>query len=411
MQDPTSPGAGGDAALPGGMAADASPAPPPPSPSRPAKPADPDEVPETTVPMAVNVRSLSLAVLAVLATVFMLRWASAVLIPLMLGIVMSYALTPVVDWLARRRIPRLIASCLVMFGIVGGMGASAYFFADDAAELVETLPVAAKKLRDAMQRSAQVSSPISKMQEAADHIEDAAKQAEQASRPRDGVQVVRLERPGLDLTEYLWTGTLGLVTLIGQATIVFFITCFLLAAGDTFRRKVVRIGGGRLSEKKLTVQAMDEIADQIQRYLLVQVVISVVVGVATWLAFLWIGVENAAVWGIAGGVLNLVPYIGPIAVTAASVLVAFLQFGTFEGMMLVAGAGVVIHIISGYVLGPWFTSRAASMSPVVVFVGVMAWGWLWGIWGLLLGIPILMIVKSICDRVEDLKPVGELLGD
>lgn len=367
--------------------------------------------PETTVPMAVNVRSVSLAVLAVLATVFMLRWASAVLIPLMLGLVVSYALTPVVDGLARRRLPRMLAACLVMFGLVGGMGVGTYYLADDAVDIVETLPAAARKLRDAMHRSAQRSTPIAKVQEAAAQIEAASKEANRTPRVRDGVQTVRLERPGLDLQEYLWSGTLGLVTLIGQFTIVFFITVFLLASGDSFRRKVVHIAGGRLSNRKLTVQAMNEISDQIQGYLLVQVGISVLVGIATWLSFLWIGLDNAAVWGVAASVLNLVPYIGPIAVTAASVLVAFMQFPTLEGVMLVAVAGVVIHVIAGHMLTPWFTSRAAKMSPVVVFVGVMAWGWLWGIWGLLLGIPILMIVKSVCDRVEDLKPIGELLGD
>ncbi|MDP3615049.1 MAG: AI-2E family transporter, partial [Rubrivivax sp.] len=378
-----------------------------------AAPASPpvQDPPETTVPMAVNVRSLSLAVLAVLAIVFMLRWASAVLIPLMLGRVRSYALTPLVDVMARRRLPRLLAAGLVMFGIVGGMAASAYYLADDAVELVEALPAAAKKLRDAVQRSGKTSTPISQVQEAAAHLEAASKEANKTPRIRDGVQVVRVERPGLDLKEYLWSGTMGLVTLTGQFTIVLFITVFLLASGDTFRRKIVRIAGGRLSKRKLTVQAMDEISDQIQGYLLVQLGISVLVGIATWLAFLWIGLDNAAVWGIGAGVLNLVPYIGPIAVTAASVLVAFLQFGTVQGMLLVAAAGLVIHIIAGYVLAPWLTSRAAKMSPVVVFVGVMAWGWLWGVWGLLLGIPIMMMVKSICDRVEELKPIGELLGD
>jgi predicted PurR-regulated permease PerM len=404
MEDPQTPATGSAVNPAAGKSDD--PAVPPAPPTSPSQ--DP---PETTVPVSVNVRSVSLAVLAVLATVFMLRWASAVLIPLMLGLVVSYALTPLVDGLARRRLPRMLAACLVMFGLVGGMGVGTYYLADDAVEVIETLPAAAKKLRDAMQRSGQGSTPIAKVQEAAAQLEAASKEANKAPRTFDGVQTVRLERPGLDLQDYLWSGTMGLVTLIGQFTIVFFITIFLLATGDSFRRKVVHIAGGRLSNRKLTVQAMNEISDQIQAYLLVQVGISVLVGLATWLIFLWIGLESPAVWGVAAGILNMVPYIGPIAVTAASVLVAFMQFPTYEGVMLVAAAGLVIHIVSGYVLAPWLTSRAAKMSPVVVFVGVMAWGWLWGIWGLLLGIPILMIVKSVCDRVEDLKPIGELLGD
>jgi predicted PurR-regulated permease PerM len=370
-----------------------------------------DEMSETTVPMAVNVRSAAIAFLAVLAAIFVLRWASAVLIPLMLGLVLSYALTPVVDGLVRLHLPRLLASCLVIFGLVGSAGAGAYYLSGDVAELVEAVPEAARKLGDVLRRSTQTTSPITQIQEAADHIREATNAVETSPRPEPGVQVVRVERNILDVREYLWSGTLGLITLLGQFTVVVVLSILLLSSGDTFRRKLVRIGGTRLSEKKLTVQALNEISDQIQRYLLVQFLISVAVGIATWLSFLWIGLENAAVWGIAGGVMNMVPYIGPIVVTSASVLVAFLQFPDAQGVLLVAGAGLVIHLISGYVLVPWFTSRAARMSPVVVFVGVMGWGWLWGVWGLLLGIPILMIVKSVCDRVDDLKPIGELLGD
>jgi predicted PurR-regulated permease PerM len=80
-------------------------------------------------------------------------------------------------------------------------------------------------------------------------------------------------------------------------------------------------------------------------------------------------------------------------------------------MLLVAGASLLIHTVSGQILTPWLTARATRMNPVVVFVGVLAWGWLWGLGGLFLGMPILMAVKAVCDRVDDLKPVGELLGD
>jgi predicted PurR-regulated permease PerM len=184
---------------------------------------------------------------------------------------------------------------------------------------------------------------------------------------------------------------------------------FLIASGSSFRRKMVHIAGPTFSQKKITVQALDEITEQIQRYLLVQV-LSALTGLATWLAFLWLGLEQAAVWGIAAAVLNLVPYIGPLVISAASALVGLLQFGTLEMALLVAGASVVIHVISGYLLTPWLTSRTSRLSPVAIFVGVLVWGWLWDIWGLLLGVPILMIVKAVCDRVDGLKPVGELLG-
>ena len=113
---------------------------------------------------------------------------------------------------------------------------------------------------------------------------------------RDRVQI---EKPKFNIQDYLWTGTLGLVALVGQATVVLFLTFFLLASGNTFRRKMVKIAGPTFTEKRLTMQALDEITEQIQRYLLVQVFTSVLVGIATWLCFLWIGVQHAAVWGIA----------------------------------------------------------------------------------------------------------------
>jgi predicted PurR-regulated permease PerM len=121
--------------------------------------------------------------------------------------------------------------------------------------------------------------------------------------------------------------------------------------------------------------------------------------------------DNAAVWGIIAAVTNLIPYIGSIIMMGLSALVAFMQFSTVNMALLVGGVSLVIHTIVGNLLTPWLTSRSSSMNPVAVFVGVIFWGWLWGIWGLLLGIPIMMVVKAICDRVEDLQPLGEILGD
>jgi predicted PurR-regulated permease PerM len=137
----------------------------------------------------------------------------------------------------------------------------------------------------------------------------------------------------------------------------------------------------------------------------------VLVGVATGLAFWALGLENAAVWGILAAVTNLIPYVGSIIVMGASALVAFLQFNGVEMALIIGGTSLLIHTLVGNLLVPWLTSRTSRMNPVAVFIGVIFWGWIWGIWGLLLGIPIMMIVKSICERVEDLQPIGELLGD
>ena len=370
------------------------------------------EPPPLVLQLPVDVRSISLAILATLASVFMLRWASAVFIPLMVGILFSYGLSPVVDWLALRRIPRALSAAVLVLGIVFGFGATVYSFSDDAGKLIETLPLAANKLRDtARMHFTQSDSTLATVQKAATQLEQAAEETNRAAPLGRGVQRVQIEKAKFDVKDYLWTGTLGLLAMLGQIGMVALITFFLMASGDTFRRKLVKIAGPTLSRKKITLQALNEIHDQIQRYMMVQIFTSGLVGVATWLCFLVVGMENAAVWGIAAGVLNLVPYIGNVLITAGSAMVGFLQFGTLDMALLVAGTSLVINSIEGFLLTPWLTSRASKMNPVAVFVGVLAWGWLWGAWGLLLGVPILMVIKAICDRIDDLNTVGELLGD
>ena len=370
------------------------------------------EVSRAPVHMPVDLRSVSLAVLATLATVFMLRWASAVCIPVMVGLLFSYGLSPVVDWLARRRIPRALSAAVLVLGTVSGAGATVYSLSDDAGKLVESLPMATQKLRQSIRvMQGKQDTTLTTMQKAASQLEQAAEDSSRAAPVDRGVQRVQIEKPKFAVRDYLWTGTMGLLAMLGQVGVVALITFFLMASGDTFRRKLVKLAGPTLSRKKVTLQALNEIHDQIQRYMLVQIFTSGVVGVATWLCFLAIGLEQAAVWGIAAGVLNLVPYLGNVIITAGSAMVGFLQFGSLEMAFLVAGISLVINSIEGFLLTPWLTSRASKMNPVAIFVGVLAWGWLWGAWGLLLGVPILMVIKAICDRVEDLKPIGEFLGD
>ena len=370
------------------------------------------EPPPIVLQLPVDVRSISLAILATLASVFMLRWASAVFIPLMVGILFSYGLSPVVDWLALRRIPRALSAAVLVLGIVFGFGATVYSLSDDAGKLIESLPLAANKLRDtARTHFNQTDNTLATVQKAATQLEQAAEETNRAAPLGRGVQRVQIEKAKFDIKDHLWSGTLGLLAMLGQIGMVALITFFLMSSGDTFRRKLVKLAGPTLSRKKITLQALNEIHDQIQRYMMVQIFTSGLVGVATWLCFLLVGMENAAVWGIAAGVLNLVPYIGNLLITAGSAMVGFLQFGTLDMALLVAGTSLVINSIEGFLLTPWLTSRAGKMNPVAVFVGILAWGWLWGAWGLLLGVPILMVIKAICDRIDDLNTVGELLGD
>ena len=361
--------------------------------------------------MPVDIRNVSLVILAILASLFMLHWAKAVFIPLMLGLLFSYALSPVVNWLELKRVPRWLSAAVLLLAILGAIGSTAYSLRDEASQLVESLPLAAQKFRQAVKmRDGKPDGALENVQKAASQIEQAARESGAASSASSrGAMRVVVETATFNVRDYLWTGTLGLLTLIGQFTVVVFLTYFLMLSGDTFRRKLIKLTPS-FSSKKITLQALHEITGQIQRYLQVQLLASALVGVLTWLALLIIGLDNAAVWGIAAGVLNLVPYVGSLVTAGASGLVGFLQFGSLDMAIVVAGASLFIHMLVGNLFTPWFTSRASRLSPVAVFVGLLAWGWLWGVWGLLLGIPILMIVKSVCDRIDDLKPIGEFLG-
>lgn len=378
-----------------------------------AVPATTAEETTTIVPATGGVHSTSLLVIAVLLSLATLRYASAVFVPLVLGMLLSYALTPLVNLAVRLWIPRALAAAFLLLGMVGGAGMIANSLKDDAVALIETLPEVAQKLRRTLelQQAQGPAGAIEKVQRVASEIERTAEESSSELEPDRDVAKVQIEKPRFNVMNYLLPGTLGLASFLAEFAAVLLVAFFLLAAGNNFRRKMVKLAGPTLSQKKLTVQALDEIGLQIQRYLQVQVFTSALVGLATWAAFLWIGVEHAAVWGVLTFVLNFIPYLGSIVAGSAATVVGFSQFGTIEMALLIGGVTLLINSIEGYLLTPWLTSRASRMNPVAVFVGVLAWGWLWGIWGLFLGVPILMVIKVVCDRVDEFKAVGELLGE
>lgn len=363
--------------------------------------------------MPVDVHSMSLKILAVLAVIYVLHWGQSVFIPVVVGVMINYALSPLVNLMQKWHIPRALGAAILMFGIIGGVGATAYSLRDEASSMIETLPDAAKKFRKTLSKEWGTSEgAMEKVQKAAVQLEQAATETGVANPvvPR-GVTRVQIEKSTLNVNDYLWDGTMSVLSTVGIIVMVLFLAYFLMVAGDSFRRKLVKITGPTLSRKKVTVQMLNNITRQIQRYMLVQLFTSSLVGVATWLVLLWIGVDHAAVWGIVAGLLNTIPYVGAVIITAGTALVAFLQFETMSMAIIVGGASLIINSLEGYLLTPWLTSRASQMSAVAVFVGVLFWGWLWGAWGLLLGVPILMVIKTVCDNVEDFKPVGELLGE
>ena len=361
--------------------------------------------------MPVDIRSAALTVLAGLAIVMMLQYAQAMIIPIVLGVLISYALEPMVAWFERRHIPRTLSAAVVLITLVVSGGWLLYSLRSQASAIVEQLPQAAKRLRQSIERDRPAAATaIQQMQKAATELEKAATTVP-PPQPPSGVQRVQVETAPINISDYVMWGSLGVVAAVGQLVLILFLVYFMLVSGDLYRRKLVKITGTTLSEKKMTVQILLEIDRQIEMFLVVQVFTSVLVAVVTWLAFKALGVEQAAIWGLLAGIFNSIPYFGPVLVTGGTSVVAFLQFGNIRMALIVGGVALLITSLEGFLLTPWLTSRAARMNAVAIFVGLLFWGWVWNVWGMLLAVPLLMVIKAICDHVEDFKGVGELLGD
>jgi len=353
--------------------------------------------------------TVPLIVLMVIAVVAALYLARAFLVPLLIGILGSYALRPLVDGLGRLRIARPIAAAIVLAALVGGVAWSAGSVSDEATVLIERLPDAARKLRQNLSAT-RTGNPtaLQNMQEAANELQAAA--ADAGAKPGARIVTARSTEPNAWLRDYALAQSALLVEVVAQAPIVLLLTYFLLASGAHFRRKLVGLVGPSLSRKKDAVSILVEIDAQVQRYLFATLATNALVAVGTWLAFRAMGMEQAAAWGVFAGVLHFVPYVGPMVVAIAAGVAGFLQFGTPLHAIAVAGAALLIAGVLGQVFLPWLLSRFARVNAAVLFIALLFFGWLWGIAGLLLGAPLIAIVKVICDRVESLKPAGELLG-
>jgi predicted PurR-regulated permease PerM len=354
----------------------------------------------------VDARGLSLAIIAVVATLFALQTAQKFLIPLLCGIFLAYTLNPVVAWLERRRIKRLIGTVLVMITLSGSIMAVTNTLTDEFQSIVETLPEASHKVARAVLRyqSGQPSA-LQRMQAAATEIESAT------SGTRTRPSALSAEQPRVRVNDLLLAGSRGVVGLIGEAIVVLFLVFFLLLSGDTFKRKLVKLTGPSFSHKKITVHILDDINRSIQKYMSMLLVTNSLLAVLMWISFRLIGLENAGAWAVAAGLLHVIPYFGPLLITVAVGLMAFLQFGTLAPVLLVIGSSLGVSTLVGTLVTTWMTGRIARMNPAAVFIALLFWGWLWGVWGMLLGVPVVVIIRVVAEHIDGMQAVAELLGE
>ncbi len=363
--------------------------------------------------MPVDARGLALGILAALASVLALSWAQGFVVPLLLGIVISYTLNPLVGWLEAIKIPRVVGTVMVMASVIGALVLGTYSLRGQMQTIIEQLPEAATKFATGIARM-QISQigNMQKMQKAATEVEKAASQAagSSAAPPEPATHVI-VDKPTFKVGNFLWENSMGALGVMGQAAMVVFLVFFLLLGGDTFKRKLVRLTGPTLSKKKITVQILDDINGSIQKYMLMLLTTNLLVALLSWTAFHWIGLENAGAWAVAAGLLHVVPYLGPGVTAIATGMAAFMQFESFPMALLVAGTSLSIATLVGTFVTTWMTGRIAHMNSAAIFISLLFWGWLWGVWGMLLSIPIIVIVKVVSQHVEQLHPMAELLGD
>lgn len=363
-----------------------------------------------------NIPVFMLGAIAAAGGIVLLRFAQDLFIPIALAVLVAYALNPLVSGLVWLRIPRAIGAAVVIIGMVAVVGGGIFALRRQAVAALETLPVAAQRVRQKIeelrQKGPSATSAMSKLQEAAKEIEKTAAEATGPKPPfTRGVTRVQIEEPTFRANDYLLSGSMGMLTIFGQAAMVCFLVFFLLASGDLFKRKLVRVIGTKLSHKRVTLETINEVNSGIERFLLIQAATGVLVGACTSL-FLWFyGVHQPGIWGVAAGILNSVPYFGAILVTLGLALIAFLQFGSILDVIYVASATFAISSLEGLLLTPFLMGKAARINGVAMFLSLLFWSWLWGVIGMIVAVPMMMVVKSVCDRIESLQPFGELLGE
>lgn len=361
--------------------------------------------------LAVEAHGLALRIIATVALIYALDWAQSFVISLLLGILLAYTLNPPVEWLGKIRIPRTVGATVVMAIVIWGIVFGAYSLNGQIQSIIAQLPEAASKLSaEVLRMQKGPLSNIQKMQNAATAVEKATSTVTGTLPARRTTHIV-IDPSPFKVGNFLWAGSKGVLVFIGQAMMVIFLAYFLLLSGDTFKRKLVRLAGPSLSRKKITVNILDDINNSIQNYMFMLLLTNVLVGLLTWGALSWLGLENAGAWATAAALLHLIPYFGPLVTAIVTGMAAFLQFDSLLMAASVGGISLVIATFIGIFVATWLTGRSAQMNAVAVFISLLFWTWLWGIWGMLLSIPIIVIIKVVSEYVEELHPMAELLGN
>ena len=321
----------------------------------------------------------------------------AVLLPLVLALLLSYLLRPMVRTLARLRIPPALSSALFLMGLIGAIGYSVFFLSGPAAEWLEKAPYSLHQLQSKLY-------PLKRPME---QVQKATGEIEKITSPGDGAQTkTAVEVKTHPIASMLFVRTLEVIT---EGVLLLILLYFLLSNDGVFLNKLISLMP-TLADKKRAVSIANQIEGQVSRYLLTQTLINLSLGFMVAVLVGLLGLPNPVMWGVMAAVLNFVPYLGPFTGIVCITLGAVLSFDSFGHALIFPAVYLTLSTVEGNFITPYVMGRSLTLNPVIILLSLIFWGWLWGIPGIILAVPILAAFKIFCAHVEPLEPLVEFLS-
>jgi predicted PurR-regulated permease PerM len=344
----------------------------------------------------VEVRSIAITGLFVLATFYTLYFARAFLLPIVLAVLLDFLLSPVIRLLERLRVPVPIGAALLVASLLGVIGFGVYSLADPARVWMARAPASIQRVQA---RLHELRKPVEQVSRTADQVEAATNIG------KNGAQEVVVRGPRM--SERLFGSTQSLIV---GALEMFILLYFLLAAGDLFLQKLIKVLP-QLRDKKKAVTIARETEASISTYLFTVALVNLGLGLAVSLVMFLVGMPNPLLWGALAAVAEFIPYLGAAAMLVILSLAGLATFPQTGHALLVPGAYLIVNLMQANLITPTVLGRRLTLNPVAILVGLAFWWWLWGVGGAFIAVPLLATFKIFCDHIESLAPIGEFLGN
>jgi predicted PurR-regulated permease PerM len=344
----------------------------------------------------VEIRSLSITGLFVLAAFYTLYFARAFFLPIIVAVLLDFLLSPLIRTLKRARVPEPLGAALVILVLLGSAGLAIYGLVDPAKEWVAKVPAS---MREAENRLRKLRTPV-------EQVSKTAEQVEQATKVDDGAKAQEVVVKGPSLTERLFGTT---QTLVASAIEVIILLYFLLAAGDLFLQKLIKVLP-QFRDKKKAVAIARETEASISTYLVTVTMVNLALGIAVSAVMYLLKMPNPVLWGALAALAEFVPYLGSTALIALLTLAGLVTFEQIGHALLIPAAYLGVNLLQSQFLSPLILGRRLTLNPVAIFVGLVFWWWIWGVPGAFVAVPLIATFKIFCDHIEALAPIGEFLG-